>query len=182
MLIARPLLGEHMGWLGGVAALAGFTGVMLIARPGSGLEPLGVACALVTMVTTGIYQLLSRVLARTESTMAMLFYGAVLGAIIYGIAAPWFWDGRIPGTIDLLLFTSVGVYSGVGHYLFTAAHRYAPATTLAPIGYLQVVYTGLLGWLVFDHVPTPLSIAGMVIIIASGALITLRPRTASTPR
>ncbi|HEX8841606.1 MAG TPA: DMT family transporter, partial [Sphingomicrobium sp.] len=67
------------------------------------------------------------------------------------------------------------VYSEVGHYLFTAAHRYAPASTLAPIGYLQVVWAGLLGWIVFAHVPAALSIAGMLIIIASGALIALKP-------
>ncbi|MFL6759376.1 DMT family transporter [Sphingomonas sp.] len=175
LLLARPALGERIGALGWLAAVAGFGGVVLVAHPGSGLEPLGIACAGGAALVTAVYQLLSRVLASTERTMALLFYTALVGAIAFGLAAPWFWDGRVPHPIDLLLFLSLGVYSGVGHYLFTAAHRFAPASTLAPIGYVQVVWAGLLGWLVFGHVPAVLSIVGMVIIIASGALTALKP-------
>jgi drug/metabolite transporter (DMT)-like permease len=175
LLLARPMLREHIGALGWVAAVAGCCGVLLVAHPGSGLEPLGVGLAAAAAVVTAIYQLLSRVLATTERTLALLFYTALVGAIVFGIVAPWFWDGRIPRLIDVLLFLSLGVYSGVGHYLFTAAHRFAPASTLAPIGYVQVVWAGLLGWLVFGHVPGPLSIFGMLIIIASGVLIALQP-------
>lgn len=174
LLLARPILGEHIGRRGWIAAIAGFTGVLLIARPGAGLEPVGVALALATAAVTAAYQLLSRVLASTERTMALLFYTALVGAIAFGLAAPWFWDGRVPRLPDLLLFLSLGAYSGVGHYLFTAAHRFAPASTLAPIGYLQVVWAGLLGWIVFGHVPPALSIVGMLVVIASGALIALK--------
>lgn len=175
VLAARPLLGEQIGALGWIAAVAGFAGVLLVARPGAGLELTGLALALATAAVTAAYQLLSRVLAATERTITLLFYVALVGAIIFGLAAPWFWDGHLPGRFDVLLFLSLGVYSGIGHYLFTAAHRYAPASTLAPIGYLQVVWAGLLGWIVFAHVPAALSIAGMLIIIASGALIALKP-------
>jgi drug/metabolite transporter (DMT)-like permease len=175
LLIARPALGERIGTFGWVAALVGFAGVVMVAHPGSGLEPLGVALAGGAVVVTAAYQLLSRVLASTERTMSLLFYTALIGAVVFGISAPWFWDGRVPRLVDILLFVSLGVYSGVGHYLFTAAHRFAPASTLAPIGYVQVVWAGVLGWLVFGHVPVPLSIAGMAIIIASGALIAFRP-------
>jgi drug/metabolite transporter (DMT)-like permease len=131
--------------------------------------------ALATACVTAAYQLLSRLLAGSERTLTLLFYTVLIGTVVYGLAAPWFWDGRIPGTVDLLLFLSIGVYSGVGHYLFTAAHRYAPASVLAPIGYLQVVWAGLFGWMVFGHVPTVLSLAGMAVIIAAGAVIALRP-------
>lgn len=176
LLLARPVLGERIGIWGWVAALAGFTGVLLVAHPGSGLEPIGVGLTLATAVVTAMYQLLSRVLASTERTMTLLFYTALVGAIVFGLAAPWFWDGRLPRTFDLALFLSLGIYSGVGHYLFTAAHRFAPASTLAPIGYLQVMWAGLLGWVVFGHVPVALTVLGMVVIIASGALVALTRR------
>ena len=177
VLLARPLLGERIGVPGWVAAIAGFLGVLLVARPGAGLEPLGVLLALGTAVVTAAYQLLSRVLAGSERTITLLFYTVLVGAIVFGLAAPWFWDGRVPRPFDLLLFVSLGIYSGVGHYLFTAAHRFTPASTLAPVGYLQVVWAGLLGWLVFGHVPGLLTITGMFIIIASGAAIALKQRS-----
>lgn len=175
LLAAGPLLGERIGALGWAAAIAGFAGVLLIARPGAGLEPVGVLLALATALLTAAYQLLSRMLAGSERTATLLFYTVLIGAIVYGLVSPWFWDGRIPGTIDLLLFLSVGAYSGIGHYLFTAAHRFAPASVLAPIGYVQVVWAGLFGWMVFGHVPTLLALAGMVVIIAAGAVIALKP-------
>jgi len=173
VLLARPLLGERIGALGWAAAIAGFLGVLMIARPGAGLEPLGVVLALGTALVTAAYQLLSRVLAGSERTVTLLFYTVLVGAIVFGLAAPWFWDGHVPRPLDLMLFLSLGIYSGIGHYLFTAAHRFAPASTLAPIGYLQVVWAGVLGWLVFGHVPGLPTIAGMIIIIGSGALIAL---------
>lgn len=176
LLLARPILGERIGWLGWMAAVAGFAGVLLVARPGSGLAPLGVACAAAAAVATAIYQLLSRMLASSERTLALLFYTALVGAVLFGLTAPWFWDGRLPRPIDVLLYVSLGVYSGVGHYLFTAAHRFAPASTLAPIGYTQVVWAGVLGWLIFGHVPGALSVVGMLVIIASGCCIVLNQK------
>ena len=182
LLLARPLLGERIGRLGWIAAAAGFGGVLLVAHPGSGLDPLGAALALAGAIVSAFYQLLSRVLARSERTFALLFYGALAGALLFGLAMPWFRTGRVAQPIEMLLFASLGVYATIGHYLFTAAHRFAPASTLAPIGYLQVVFAGLLGWVVFGHVPVAASIAGMIVIIGSGALIALKPSPRRTDR
>jgi drug/metabolite transporter (DMT)-like permease len=176
VLLARFMLAEEIGALGWLAVLTGFAGVMLIARPGSGLEPVGIAFAVGAAVVTAIYQLLSRVLASSEKTIALLFYTALVGAILFGLAVPWFWFGRAPTTLEAVLLASLGVTSGLGHFLFTQAHRYAPASTLAPVGYLQLVFAGLLGWVVFDHMPDALGMLGMAIIVASGAMILLKPR------
>jgi drug/metabolite transporter (DMT)-like permease len=176
VVIAGPLLGERIGLVGWGAALAGFAGVLLVVRPGSGLEPLGIAFALCAVAANAAYQLLSRTLAATERTLALLFYTALVGAVVLGLALPWFWGGPRPGTFELLLFLSLGVYGGLGHYLFTAAYRHAPASVLAPITYIQLLWAGLLGWLIFGHVPDRLSLAGMLVIAASGLAIALKSR------
>ena len=177
MLLAGPVLGERISRRGWVAAAMGFAGVLLIARPGAGLEPVGVLLALCAATMGAFYQLLSRVLAATERTMALTFYTALIGAVVFGLAAPFVWDGQTPGTRDVMLFLALGACAGLGHYIFTAAHRYAPVSALAPLSYVQLVYAGLLGWLVFGHVPAPLSIVGMLVVVAAGLLITLKPRT-----
>src|SRR5690606_21226649 len=89
-LAAGPLLGERIGWKGWSAALLGFVGVLLIVRPGSGLDSVGVFLAPGCAVMAATYNLLSRFLATTESTMAMLFYTAFAGTIIFGAMLPWF--------------------------------------------------------------------------------------------
>ncbi|MEQ1770709.1 MAG: DMT family transporter [Devosia sp.] len=174
VLLARPLLGERIGALGWVAAVAGFAGVLLIVRPGGGLDPLGVVYILGNVVVTVSYYLLSRVLAHTERTLALLFYSALAGAIAFGLAVPWTMGGPAPTPLQIALFASLGCTAGLGHYCFTAAHRYAGASVLAPVNYLHLVWAGLFGWLIFGHVPLPLTVLGMAIVAASGLLVALR--------
>ena len=177
MLVAGRLLGERVGAMGWTAAGLGFTGILLIAHPGGGLDPWGTVLALCGVAVTAAYQLLSRVLASTEHTVPMLFYTALVGSLVFGSLLPWYWwGGPAPTSLELLLFLATGVLGGLGHYLFTAAHRHAPASVLAPVMYAQLVWAGLLSWLVFGHVPENAAILGMCIIAASGILVALKSR------
>jgi drug/metabolite transporter (DMT)-like permease len=87
---------------------------------------------------------------------------------------PWTLYGAAPTLLQVALFLSMGITAGLGHYCFTAAHRFAPSSVLAPINYLHLVWAGLLGWLVFGHVPEALTISGMVIVAAAGVMVALR--------
>jgi drug/metabolite transporter (DMT)-like permease len=179
IVVAGPLLGEQIGWVGWTAAMLGFLGVLLIVRPGSGLETIGVACALLAVCASVAYQLLSRVLAATERTIALLFYSALAGTIIFGLALPWFWQGLAPSPFEALLLLSLGIFGGLGHFLFTAAYRHAPASLLAPMTYLQLLWAGLLGWVVFGAVPDSVSVLGMGVIAASGVIVAVESRRPS---
>lgn len=181
-IVAGPLLNERVGAVGWLATLAGFAGVMLIARPGSGLVTVGVLFALGAVATNLGYQFLSRVLSASESTFALLFYTALTGSILYGIAVPWFLEDRAPTLLEAALFASLGVFGGVGHYLFTAAFRFAPASLLAPLNYVQLLWAGLLGWVVFGHVPGAVSLLGMALIAGSGVLVALKTGRPPTKR
>lgn len=175
-LLAGPLLAERIGWQGWGTALLGFGGVLLIVRPGSGLEAMGVLFALGAVIVTAAYQMLSRLLAASERTLALLFYSALIGAIVFGATLPWFLAGRPPTPVEAGLLALLGVLGGLGHFLFTAAFRYAPASLLAPMTYLQLIWASLLGWLVFAHVPDLVSLLGMVVVGLSGVLVALRSR------
>lgn len=175
-LAAGPLLGERIGWRGWTAALLGFVGVVLIVRPGSGLDTVGVLLAFGCALVSTTYNLLSRLLASTEQTIAMLFYTALAGTIVFGAMLPWFWLDRAPTMFQAILLASLAVYGGLGHFLFTAAYRDAPASLLGPVSYLQLLWVALLGWLVFDHLPDAVSLIGMAIIGASGVLVAFKSR------
>jgi drug/metabolite transporter (DMT)-like permease len=176
VLLAGPVLGERIGALGWTAAVLGFAGVLLIARPGSGLDATGILFALCAVGAGAAYQLLSRVLVNTERTVTLLFYTALIGSVGFGIFLPWFWEGETPTPWQVLLFLSMGVTGGLGHFLFTAAYRHAPASLLAPMNYLQLLWAGLLGWMVFGHMPDHLSLLGMCVVAASGAIVALKSR------
>ena len=109
-------------------------------------------------------------------TIAMLFFTALCGSIIFSLALPWYLTGQVPAPFELLLFFSLGVYGWLGHFLITAAYRHAPASILAPTNYLQLVWAALLGWLVFGHFPDAVSALGMGIIALSGIAVALHSR------
>lgn len=174
VLVSGPVLGERAGGWHVVAAVTGFLGILLIARPGGSLDPLGIVYALAAAGVTVAYQLLSRILVRTERTIALLFHTALVGSVVFGLCLPWYLPDAPPPTAHLLLFLGIGAAGGLGHFLFTAAYRDATASLLAPMMYLQLVWAGLLGWLVFGHVPDGASLVGMVVVAASGAAVALR--------
>ncbi len=174
VLLARPLLNETIGLLGWLGATGGFVGVLLIVRPGSGLDPIGVTYALCNVGVTVAYSLLSRILAKSETTLALLFYSALVGTICFGLAAPWYWFGTMPTTLDLTLFASLGVFAAAGHYCFTAAYQYAPASLLAPMSYTHLLWAAVLGWAVFGQLPDALGLAGMAVVGLAGIVTALR--------
>lgn len=176
ILLARPMLKERIGAVRWVAVLAGFVGVLVIARPSGQLDTLGVAMVLLATVFNALYQLLSGVLRRTERAPALLFYSALLGTVVFGLTMPWFWGGPAPTLFYNLLFIAMGVFGGVGHFLFTESFHLAPASLLAPIMYLQLLISGFLGWWVFGQVPDRVTLIGMAIIAVSGVAVALYGR------
>ena len=183
MLLAVPLLGEKVSWIGWLAATCGFAGVVLIARPGGGLDPVGVALALVNACFGASYHLLTRFLARTETTIALLFHTALVGSVVFGamvIVAPGQAPSpQAPALLDMALMGLLGALATAGHFLFTAAYRLAPASLLAPVNYLHLVWAAGLGWLFFDHIPVGWSLLGIVMVTVAGVAVAVRSQAMS---
>ena len=122
--------------------------------------------------------LLTRVLTRTDSTMAMLFNTALVRTLAFGLTLPWSWDGDVPTLPDVGLLLALGGLATPGHFLFTATYREAPASLLAPGNYMHLFWAGGLGSLVFGHVPDPLSLLGMGFVAGAGVAVALRSQLA----
>ena len=80
---------------------------------------------------------------------------------------PVFWTTP-PSLTTWLLMGSMGFYAAFGHYLLILAHQRAPAAILSPFMYSQLLWMVALGLIVFGDVPDVYTIAGGLIVIASG--------------
>lgn len=178
MLLAVPLLGERVSLAGWIGAIFGFFGVLLIVRPGSGLDPVGVAFALLNAGCATAYHLSTRFLARTETTIALLFHTTLVGAIIFCVLAAGSLDGFAPTPTDMGLMVVLGALAAAGHFLFTASYREAPASFLAPVNYLHLVWAGVLGFVFFGHVPDTWGAIGMATVALAGMTVALRAHLA----
>lgn len=167
-LLAATSLGERVSPLRWLLVAGGFTGTMVIIRPGGEgfdwtlLLPLGlVAC-------NAWFQVLTSKLARTEDPVTMHFYTGWVGTLLASLALPFVWStpGAWSAWAALVLMGSAAT---VGHFLLILAYARAPAATLMPYLYAQIGFAMLGGWLVFSHVPDGWSLLGMALVAACGA-------------
>lgn len=176
VLLASWLLKESVTPGRWIAIVAGFAGALLIARPGGALSTHGVILMSLAAGCYAIYQVQTRHMSVTENTVTMLFYTALVGSVAMSLAAPLYWGGPMPDAWQALSIASLGILGGTGHLFMTRAFRHAPASTLSPFLYGQLVWAMLLSWLFYDHLPDLLSVAGMVVIAGSSLSIALSER------
>jgi drug/metabolite transporter (DMT)-like permease len=178
-VLCGPLLGEWVGWRRWIAIGVGFIGVLLVARPGfGGLHPAALL-SLGSAVCNSLYSISTRMLARTDSSETTLFYSNLVGALAMMPIVPFVWTTPSSWFIVLLMVV-IGAFGSFGHYLLIRGHRLAPASTLAPFVYTQLVWTTTLGFLVFGDVPHRWTIIGGLIVVASGLYLLYRERKVGT--
>ncbi|MBE0958909.1 DMT family transporter, partial [Escherichia coli] len=88
------------------------------------------------------------------------------------LLVPFFW--QTPSLLHGLMMIALGGCGMGGHLLLTQAFRHAPPATLAPFSYGQIIFAGLLGLLVFGHVPDAWALLGILVICASGLVVAWR--------
>jgi drug/metabolite transporter (DMT)-like permease len=166
-LLAGPLLGEWIGWRRGVAIAIGFCGAVVAIRPGIVSVHPAMLWAFATMLSFALFGIVTRHLAPYDRSEVTLFYSLLAGAVLMApfAVAEWTWPAT---SLAWLLLVSMGIYGGLGHYAFIVAHRYAPASTLAPYLYISLVTHTAAGFLVFGQLPDRWTLAGAAIVIATG--------------
>lgn len=158
-----------------VAAGFGFVGVLIIIRPGGGLDPVGVVWGLGTALTFAGQFMATRRVA-VDDPMTTLIWSGGVGAVVLSIALPFILPQALPVLSTLeplhwLVLLGTGVFGAAGHLLQIQAYRYAPASLLAPFVYLQIVAAATLGWLIWGDFPDAISWFGIAVICSSGATL-----------
>ena len=116
--------------------------------------------------------LLTRRMARTETSVAMVTYTSLVAGIASLPFLGFVW--RSPGAEDVGLFAVVGIVGGIAAYLLVIAYRNAPAAVIAPFDYTSMIWASLLGWMLWREAPEPAIWIGAAIIALSGIYITHR--------
>ena len=175
---AVRLLGERAprgtAWALGLS----FAGVLLILRPGGGMDAWGALLALGAAFCSGTYALLTRVVAAADDAVSTLFIGAVVALACLSFFVPFFWQWP-ESWRDLLLMIGSGAFGALGHLLLVRAYAVASASTLAPFTYAHAACSLVTGLLFFGAFPDALSLGGMALIVATGVVMALRRRAAA---
>lgn len=174
--LSVPLLGERIGPRRLAAIVVGFAGVLIVIRPGFGLVHWAVGFSCLVALLGAFYQILTRKVAAHDSAHTAQLYAALIGCAATTPLMPLDWV--MPQGFGIVLMVAIGLLGGLGHWLLTLAHAYAPAPILAPFSYTQIVWMPVLGYLVFGNVPSPWVLLGGAIVVASGLYLLHRERAA----
>jgi drug/metabolite transporter (DMT)-like permease len=183
LILGWWIFGDHIGPRRIAASAVGFLGVLLVIQPSFAvfgpvaLWPLG------TAVFFSFYMLVTRAISAYMHPVPMQLHTSWTGLVLCLPPSLIFAGGAVPelesvwpvGWQWLWLF-GVGLWAAVSHMCMTYALRYAPASTLAPLHYLEIVVAVTLGYLIFGDLPNRMTMMGIVIIVASGLYVIHRER------
>jgi drug/metabolite transporter (DMT)-like permease len=176
-VLAVPMLGERLDMSRTVAVFAGLLGALLIVRPGSDLFTWYALLPVAMALCNALYQILTRKVAGVEHPLTSLIWGAIVGAVLLSLVAPFDWQTPQSASHWALLGV-IGLLASVGHYLLIRAYDYANATLLAPYTYTAIVWAVLLGFVMFGNLPDGWTVAGMAVIVFSGLFLAGHQRLA----
>jgi drug/metabolite transporter (DMT)-like permease len=174
-ILSVPVLGEKVGWARAAAVVAGLIGVLLVMRPGTSAFQLAALLPVASATCWSVASVVTRKIAPFERATTTLLWSAVIGLIVLCLLMPAVAVWPTPGQWALGL--ALGVIASAGQYLIVLAYRHAAASLLAPFSYLQLIWSTVLGWLVFSAWPDRWTLLGAAIIVASGLVMAGRERS-----
>jgi len=179
------LLGETIDRRIVLGLLAGFGGMLVmvfthldVAGFGGGTRPplppdfaYGLAAVLVSTVSYAFVLVILRVRASRDAREVIVWFQNVIPMLILAVPAAYVWV--TPSLADLGRFAVIGLLGVGGHLLMARAFAEAEAARLAPLHYLALVWSAIIGYVFFAEVPTAGLLVGAALIVV-GTLVTQR--------
>jgi drug/metabolite transporter (DMT)-like permease len=173
---AALIYGEKVGWRRWLSIAAGFAGVAIIVRPGlEGFSAYSLValvcvgfCTMRDLATRRIPEHIPTLLISTVTALAVSICGAFLIQPMGG------WTN--PSAFGLLLIACAAALLIVGYQFIIMAMRSGEISFVAPFRYTGLLFSILLGFLIFSDVPDLAMILGSAIIVGSGLYMLYRER------
>lgn len=172
-ILGAVVLGEATGWRRWSAVLAGFAGVVIVAQPWSGHFPLwGALTGLGAAFCTATVSILLRRIAQTEPMLTIVFWFSALSLLPLGAAFAYSAQPHDAAVWGVMI--GLGVIGGVAQLAMTMSLKLGAVSLVVPMDYTALLWATLLGWLLFDTLPTTATWIGAPLIVASGLYIVWR--------
>ncbi|WP_114286210.1 DMT family transporter [Candidatus Halocynthiibacter alkanivorans] len=167
-MFAALFLGESVGWRRWSAVCIGFFGVILIIQPGlDGFQPASLF-ALIGVAGLVLRDLATRRIPAQVSTSVVSFYGfiAIFVAGISLLASGQ--QSVMPAPGLMLWLAAAALFGTTGYYAIVAAMRLGDTAAIIPFRYARLLFSLVIGVLVFAEYPDNLTLLGATILLATG--------------
>lgn len=172
--LSVPILKEYVDIHRWSAVAIGLVGVIIIIRPGGDLWHLASVMPLLGALFFALFQIITRLLAATERTHTTLFYTGLGGLAWSSLIVPFVWV--TPSITHIFVFLSTGAMGAMAHLCMISAFDRAEASLLAPYNYTKLIWVSVLGYLIFNDVPSLDMWIGAIIIVSAGFYVLYREK------
>lgn len=167
--VSLPMLAERVGPQRWLAILAGFAGVLIVIRPGAAGFEWALLIAVAAAVANSLRDVMTRLLSRTETSIAILSWSTLIVMAAGAMTAPFGWQPVTPTAAAW--FVLAGVFNAGAHFLLIEALRLGEAAVITPVRYTSLIWATVIGYVVWRELPDAWVFAGSAVIIASGVYI-----------
>ncbi|MDA7425351.1 DMT family transporter [Thalassococcus lentus] len=188
LLLGHWFLGEEVGWRRIGACVVGFVGTLLVLQPAFADVGWPAILPLIVAFIFAAYMLVTRKIAQATDPIGVQALSGVIALVILVPIMSIVPQGTLPAldwtppdAKSWWLIATMGLCGTVGHLLMSWSLRYAPASTLAPMQYLEIPMAALVGYILFSDLPGPLASLGIAITMAAGVYIVMRERATAGP-
>ncbi|MDF1586303.1 DMT family transporter [Marinimicrococcus flavescens] len=164
--LAVPALGEKVTPRRWAAIALGFLGVLVVARPGTGILGPAALAPVAMAFFFAVYQLATRRLAAFDHPYTTMFFSAGIGTALTSLVLPSLFVLPAPG--DWVLMGVMGLLGLAGQLAMIRAFAFGDASLIAPFVYTQILWAVAIGWSVFGDLPDAWTLAGAAIVVSGG--------------
>ncbi len=171
VIVLSPLiLGERLTRVRALAALMGFVGILIVARPNIDSLNIGVATAGASAIFFALTMMFTKRLTRDQSITQILFYLTVMQLVFGLIMAGYDGDVALPTGIGLPYLMLVGFCGLLAHFCLTNALAIAPATVVVPIDFIRLPVIAVIGMLLYAEALDVWVFVGALVIFGGNYL------------
>lgn len=167
ILLSALLLGERLTRVGVIAAVVGFIGVLIVARPDFNALNIGIVTAALSAIAFAFTTVFTRLLTRTETTVTILVYLTCTQAVFGLICAVYDGDIALPTAESWPWLVAIGCAGLMAHFCITTALSIAPASIVVPIDFARLPLIAVLGVVIFNEALDPWVFVGAALIFGA---------------
>ncbi|MGH1375083.1 MAG: DMT family transporter [Alphaproteobacteria bacterium] len=172
VLLSYPLLKEKVGIYRMSAVFIGLCGALIVLQPGAIASMTGAMVGIGVTICYTFVMLCLRLMGKTESPEITVFYFSIVSVALILPAIPFY--ASIPSIYSLTLMLSAGFFAFITQFCMTYAYKFAPASVISPLIYLNLIWALMLDYMFWQKVPNVMMMTGAFIIVASNLFVLWR--------
>ena len=180
IILSYFILKEPIGIRRWLAVIIGFSGTLIIIRPGFEMINFGHLFIIVAAFLFAFRQIISRLLAPTDNPVTTAFFTAYTSVFIFVLFQPWIWT-PITDKKHILLFIVFATLAGTAEFLVIKSLQMAHAVVVSPLQYTLLIWVTIFGFIIWGILPDFWTFLGAGVIIATGLYSLHRERLRNSP-